>query len=321
MELTDLGYFRHVALAGSFAEAARRAHVSGPAVSKAIKRLEQALEVPLFERTTRSVRLTDAGHLVLEHVERIFGAVSGLEQALDETHGVFKGPYRVAFPELLQARTVAPAVLGLAQLQPGMQPHLSWLEGSAAERALLDGQLDAAVRIGPPKSEHLEWRRIGTVRSVLVCSPEHPLASNRECGAPLDRGQLEAHPFVVTSDAQTGEPLDAFPREIADRSIGANVDRLSLAIDLVRGGQLLGLCPETSVATLLRSGELVELDPGFHVSLELCSMSLKASPIFKQLCAQIGQALAPEPAANVESLRRTALAPSLHRPRLAPTAE
>lgn len=321
MELTDLGYFRHVALAGSFAEAARRAHVSGPAVSKAIKRLEQALEVPLFERTTRSVRLTDAGHLVLEHTERIFGAVSGLEQALGETHGVFKGPYRLALPELLDAGTVAPAVLGLGELQPGMQPALSWLEGAAAERALLDDRLDAAVRIGPPKSEELEWQPIATIRSKLVCSPEHPLACRVDREGPLVAEDLAAHPFVVTSDPTTNEPVDAFPRDVTSRTVGATVERLSLAIDLVRGGGLLGLFPETAIAAMLRRRDLVELDAGLDVSHEVCGMSRQASPIFKQWCAQLGQALEPALPSNVQSLPRSAAPPSLDRRRLAQSAE
>lgn len=317
MELTDLGYFRHVALAGSFAEAARRAHVSGPAVSKAIKRLEQALEVPLFERTTRSVRLTDAGRLVLEHTERIFGAVSGLEQALDETHGVFKGPYRLALPELLDAKTVAPAVVGLSGLQPGMQPRLSWLEGSTAERAILEDRLDAAVRIGPAKSESLEWQAIGSVKAVLVCAPDHQLAT----AGRLDREQLEAHPFVVTIDAETEEPLDSFPRDVARRTIGASVERLSLAIDLVRCGGLLGLFPETAVKDLVDRGELIALDAGLEVELELCGVSREASPIFKQWCRQLGNALVPEPLGNVETLPVATTASSFSAARFAPSAE
>src|SRR5688500_20187318 len=71
VELTDLRHFFPVAATGSFGRGARLSHVSPPAVSKAVRKLEDELGARLFQRTTRSVRLTPAGEALRARCERI----------------------------------------------------------------------------------------------------------------------------------------------------------------------------------------------------------------------------------------------------------
>ena len=99
MELRHLRYFIAVAEELHFARAAEKLHIEQSPLSRAIKELEEELGVMLFARTTRSTRLTRAGKLFLEHVQRVFTA---LEQARDSVQAAangFDGQLRIALSD------------------------------------------------------------------------------------------------------------------------------------------------------------------------------------------------------------------------------
>src|SRR5580698_6260085 len=79
LSLRQLDTFLAVARAGSFHAAARQLNSTQPAISTRIAQLEQTLGVRLFERTTRSCRLTPRGHSLVNHAIRVFAATSDLE--------------------------------------------------------------------------------------------------------------------------------------------------------------------------------------------------------------------------------------------------
>ena len=118
MELRHLRCFMAVAEELHFARAAERLHMEQSPLSRAIKELEEELDVVLFARTTRSTRLTRAGKLFLEHVRRVFTV---LEQARDSVkaaaHG-FHGQLRVALSDGITPSRL-PALLALCRRRTG----------------------------------------------------------------------------------------------------------------------------------------------------------------------------------------------------------
>src|SRR5262249_23658977 len=84
MEISHLRYFCDVAQSGSFAKGARMAHVSPPAMTKAIQRLETETGVRLFERTTRRVALTEEGKVVFRRAREVLNHVDEISRDLDE---------------------------------------------------------------------------------------------------------------------------------------------------------------------------------------------------------------------------------------------
>src|SRR3954469_9522705 len=91
MELRHLEYFVAVAEEASFTKAAARVHVAQPGVSAQIRQLEQELGQPLFDRSGRSVRLTEAGTAVLPYARAALQAVERVRLTVDEMTGLLRG--------------------------------------------------------------------------------------------------------------------------------------------------------------------------------------------------------------------------------------
>lgn len=95
MELRHLRCFIAVAEELHFARAAEKLHIEQSPLSRAIKELEEDLGVRLFERTTRSTRLTHAGHVFLEHVPRVFAALSQARDSVKAIAAGYHGQLRI----------------------------------------------------------------------------------------------------------------------------------------------------------------------------------------------------------------------------------
>src|SRR5918998_1305356 len=91
MELRQLEYFLAVAEVGSFTRAAARVHVAQPGVSAQIRQLERELGQPLFDRSGRTVRLTEVGEAVLPYARAALEAAAGARHAVDELTGLLRG--------------------------------------------------------------------------------------------------------------------------------------------------------------------------------------------------------------------------------------
>src|SRR5437762_2398440 len=94
----DLEVFLRVIAGGGFSAAARALHVTPGAVSKQIARLERALDVRLFERSTRRVRPTPEGEAVAEHVREALGHLERITEVAASSRAVLRGPIRVTAP-------------------------------------------------------------------------------------------------------------------------------------------------------------------------------------------------------------------------------
>lgn len=169
--LKDIPVFVAAVEAGSFAQAAVRLHLSRSAVGKSIARLEERLGVRLFQRTTRSQRLTDNGALFYERCLRALEEIRSAESLLETGKHQINGRLRVAMPVLFGRQCVAPLLIELAQEHPGLE-----LEMSFSDRVvdLVEEGFDMAVRNGTLQdSSVLVARKLGEHRMVLCASPDY----------------------------------------------------------------------------------------------------------------------------------------------------
>ena len=116
MELRHLRCFLGVAEELHFARAAEKLHIEQSPLSRAIKELEEDLGVRLFERTTRSTRLTHAGHIFLEHVPRVFAAISQARDSVKAIAAGYHGQLRIALSDSISQGRLT-ALLALCRKQ------------------------------------------------------------------------------------------------------------------------------------------------------------------------------------------------------------
>jgi len=181
---------------GGFAGAGRKLHLSAAAVTRAIAELEGRLGVRLLSRTTRSVRVTDAGEQYVQDCRRILADVKEADDAARGAHGTARGPLTVTAPVLFGQMYVAPLVAEYLRACPEVAMSC-WFTDRVVN--LVDEGVDAAIRIGHlPSSSSLHARALGRVRQVVCASPRY-LAEN---GAPRHPSELAEH-CVISSSAVT----------------------------------------------------------------------------------------------------------------------
>jgi len=233
-----------------FARASRRLSLSPPAVTRAIASLERRLGAPLFHRTTRRVRLTDAGTLFLGECRRILAELDAAEAAAAGDHAELRGQIGITASVLFGRMHVAPLLFDFLAEHPRMAARTLFLDRIAS---LIDEGLDVAVRIAPLPDSTLHAIPVGTVRRVVCASPAF-LAAHGEPRAPADLSQLNAIAFSIGGEAP--EPWAFASGDAVRPRSQLLVNSNDVAIAGAVAGHGLARVLSYQIAPQLRAGEL-----------------------------------------------------------------
>ncbi|MCV2350927.1 LysR family transcriptional regulator [Paucibacter sp. Y2R2-4] len=193
-----INVFVAVVDASGFAGAARKLGISPPAVTRAISELEAHLGARLLTRTTRVVRVTEAGARYVEDCRRILAELAEADESVSGLHGAPRGRLTVTAPVLFGALHVTPVVTEFLQRYPEVSASCWFLDRVVN---LTDEGVDVAVRIGELPDSSLQAIRVGSVRRVICAAPSY-LAQQGEPQAPED---LLAH-TLISANAVTPAP-------------------------------------------------------------------------------------------------------------------
>ncbi|WP_210395133.1 LysR family transcriptional regulator [Motiliproteus sediminis] len=180
-----------VAEDAGFAAAARRLEMSPPAVTRAVAALEGDIGVKLLKRTTRQVKVTEAGYRYLQDAKRILAEVTAADEAAAGIHAKPQGRLAITAPMLFGRMFVLPAITDYLQQYPDVSVDTVFLDRVVN---LLDEGLDVGVRIGELPDSGMRALRVGSVRIVLVASPDY-LA---QAGLPHTPADLTQHALIVS---------------------------------------------------------------------------------------------------------------------------
>lgn len=176
MELMQLRYFSAVAETRSFTAAARRLHVSQPALSYQVKQLEHELGARLFDRTSRRVTLSADGRIFLPLAQAVLFKADEAVRVMEERLGAETGEVDFGSIPSVSAHVV-PHILGSFSRQfPGVKVNLMEAGTVDLERALLEGQLDVAIVSEPTNPTVFEVKPLVEEDLVLLVSIDHPFA-------------------------------------------------------------------------------------------------------------------------------------------------
>jgi DNA-binding transcriptional LysR family regulator len=182
MDVRQLRFFVEIVRYGNFTRAAEQLRVAQPAVSVAIKKLEEELELVLFNRQEKKVSLTAEGEKFLEHARRILEQVRMAEMEMEELRGLSKGEVRAGIPPMLSAYFFPDIIRDFVRRFPNL--HLSvYGEGAwRIQKMIEQGDLDMGVIAAGTYPENLEVRRF-LREEVVICVPKgHPLAGRKRVG-------------------------------------------------------------------------------------------------------------------------------------------
>lgn len=257
--LQQLAAFTETARHGSFAAAARETGSAPSTLAKSVARLEAALGVKLFHRTTRQVSLTPDGERLFGRCQRLLAEVEDLQSDASGVRQTASGTLRIDLPIVIGRRMILPVLARMTQRHPGLSLDVRLQDGYVD---LVKEGIDVAVRVGALKDSTLVARRIGTQAMVLVASP----AYLEQRGTPKRIDQLAAHSALLFRLPTTGRdrPWQFRQRGRAVEMHPASRVRLNDGEALVEAARLgLGLAqlPDYFVRDELARGELVEVLP------------------------------------------------------------
>jgi len=195
--LDAMRIFLAVAEKSGFAEAARHLRLSPPSVTRAIAGLEERLGTSLFQRSTRHVRLTQAGQRFLMDARRILSDLEEAEASAAGDHGAPSGDLSITASQMFGSIYIAPLVQDFLRIHPAVNARLLLLDRVTN---LIDEGFDIAVRIAQLQDSSLRAIRVGAVRRVIVAAPEY-LAQHGEPQRPDDLLQHEAIAFSSSAAA------------------------------------------------------------------------------------------------------------------------
>ena len=259
--LSDLHVLVHTARGGSLTAAAIVLGMTPAAASATLKRLEAQLGARLFERSTRAMRLTPQGQLLLDYATRAFELLAEGEAQLAEDRAALIGTLRVAAPSDLSRNTLLPLFDEFLALHPGLRLALA-----VGDRPLdvVRDELDLAIRYGTLADSRLVARTLALARPIVTASPgylrRHPAPRTPQDLAQhncltFDRGGRRHRLWRFCRDGQWTEV-----RVDGDRS----VDDASLAREWALAGAGVMLKSAIDVRADVLRGALVPLLVGWQ---------------------------------------------------------
>ncbi|MCL6502781.1 MAG: LysR family transcriptional regulator [Pirellulales bacterium] len=245
MEVHQLRYFVAVAQTGSFSRAAEQCHVSQPALSQQIQKLERSLGHRLFHRLGKRVALSEAGRLLLQQAQQILTLLENAERQVKDFDQLAHGQLTVgAIP------TIAPYVLpDVIQAYTRRFPQVELLIHEDLTAHLVDavgtGELDLALAALPIHDGRLVCEALFTEPLLLALPRQHPLAARRR----IALEDLRDERFILLDEMHClGEQILAICRHEGCHRIGCRSSQLTTVQALIALGQGISLLPEMARA-------------------------------------------------------------------------
>src|SRR5215212_2056055 len=180
MEMTQLEFFLQVIAEGSFSKAADAVGRTQPAVSIAVRRLEEEVGAPLFDRSQKSPTLTETGAVIQDYAQRILALRDQARGAVGELRALRRGLVRVGANESTSLYLLPQVILAFRERHPEVKVEIYRHVSDRLPREVLGGNVDFAVLAFEPEDRDLESFCVLRDELALILNPTHPLASRDE---------------------------------------------------------------------------------------------------------------------------------------------
>ena len=256
MDLSQLEVFLAVAREGRFSRAAEKLYRTQSAVSQSIRKLEDEIGEPLFDRSSRDGLLTDAGRVLQEYAERLLNLRNDAQEALVELRELHKGKLAIAANEFT-ALYLLPVLAEFRRLHPMIKVTVQRALGSHIPDDVLRHNSELGVLTYDPQEPQLHSVVVYLDELIFVVPPSHPLAGERQ----VSIRQLGAESFVahIVSSPYREKVIQTFKRHKTPLHMDIELPTLQAIKRFVAMGNGVALLPEISVENELARGELVRI--------------------------------------------------------------
>lgn len=269
MDILHLTYFIEVARHESFTKAAQALHVSQPSISKMIKNLEDELGVPLFYRTSKQVRLTDAGMAIFTRAQQTIESLRSLTADLADIIHVRKGQIKIGIPPMVE--TFFPKAIGAFKKQyPEIAIELFEVGSKKVESSIIEGTLDTGVVMLPVKRQD-ELNLLSFIEDpvMVIVHPEHPLAEKNA----VSIKELQNEPLILFREdfALHDHILDKFAQSGFKPKIVCESSQWDFMVNIVEARLGIAFLPKIVCSKLsshcIKSLELKETISPWHLAI------------------------------------------------------
>ena len=256
MDLGSLQVFLTVARERSFSRAAERLYRTQPAVSIAVRKLEEWVGQPLLVRGTGAGKLTEAGALLLEYAERMLNLRAEARRSLEDLAGLRRGRLSLGVNES-SIHALLPALARFRRKYPKIEIAIHRVYSRDIPREILNYRLDLGVASYRPPDEALASVEFLRDDLVFVVHPRHRLARRRSVSI-LELGQEDFVAHIVASPYRQ-RVIQLFAKHRVPLRISVELPTIESIKRFVRMGMGVAIVPRMCVQMEVESGELAEV--------------------------------------------------------------
>lgn len=264
MDFRQLQIFLEIVGNGSFTRAAEKLRIAQPAVSMAMKKLEEELDLVLFNRQEKKISLTSEGEIFGEHARRIMEEVRGAETEMEELRGLTRGEVRMGIPPMMSAYFFPRIISAFAEQYPSLLLSVFGEGASRIQKMIMQGELDMGVIAGGSVPAALEARRFLREEVVVAVRKDHPLAERTS----LTLGEFTAQPLIFYKEGYYLRELifDVLKESGLKPNIRFESNLFTLVKSLVKAGMGISVFLRM-VVTEDEELRAIPLEPALHLDL------------------------------------------------------
>jgi DNA-binding transcriptional LysR family regulator len=257
LDLAQLEIFLCIAEEKSFSRAAEKMLRTQPALSIAIKRLEEELGEPLFDRSSKSGTLTEAGRILLSYAQRMINMRDEAKEAISELRGMFRGRLTIGANESTSLYLLPKLLLEYRRRHPQIKIEVFRNISEKIPSEVLERNLDFGFLSFDPMHPSLQSLEVHRDELVLVVPPKHHLAGRKQVTV-KDLGNEHFVAHNVKTPART-RIFDFFAQHRTPLNISIELATLETIKEFVKLEVGLAILPRLAVEEEIKSGELIEV--------------------------------------------------------------
>lgn len=255
MELAQLRHFVTIAQTLSFTKAAELAHISQPALSYQMKRLEEELAVKLFSRRGRSIALTPEGEIFLPMAQSLLARANEAVRMVRDHSGAQTGEVNVGILPSIALYLVPETLASFHQVFPRVRVNLIEGGDTILQQRVSAGAADFAIVGDIGTLTTLDSTHLGSESLYAVTSPSHRLANEVTVSLAQLRNEEFALPFP--DYRFHGQIIEACRREGFEPNVAYHAETMGTLKGLVRAGLAVSILPALALVGVYRSGMAV----------------------------------------------------------------